>query len=46
MPGGRRAATPVTPLGPDAQFLCVDRGGEGNNLEEFFFDVPWQIRSA
>ena len=36
----------LTPLGPDAQFLCVDRGGDGNNLEEFFFDVPWQIRSV
>ena len=36
----------LTPLGPDAQFLCVDRGGDGNNLEEFFFDMPWQIRSV
>ena len=33
----------LTPLEADADFLCVDRGGEGNNLEEFFFDTPYII---
>lgn len=36
----------LTPIGPDADFLCVDRGGDGNNLEEHFFPEPWLIRSA
>jgi ureidoglycolate lyase len=33
----------LTPLGPEADFLCVDRAGEGINLEEHHFAVPWQI---
>jgi len=33
----------LTPLEAEADFLCVDRGGEGNNLEEFFFDVPFTV---
>jgi ureidoglycolate lyase len=33
----------LTPLGPEADFLCVDRAGEGNNLEEHHFAVPWQL---
>lgn len=33
----------LTPLEADAEFLCVDRGGEGNNLEEYHFPEPWQI---
>jgi ureidoglycolate lyase len=33
----------LTPIGPDADFLCVDRGGEGNNLEEHFFIEPWRV---
>ncbi len=36
----------LTPLEADADFLCVDRGGEGSNLEEHFFDVPWTIRAT
>jgi ureidoglycolate lyase len=36
----------LTPLGPEANFLCVDRGGEGNNLEEYFFAEPWTVTEA
>ena len=35
----------LTPIGPEADFLCVDRGGEGNNLEEHFFDNPWRVEA-
>jgi ureidoglycolate lyase len=30
----------LTPLHQVSDFLVVDRGGEGNNLEEHHFDVP------
>jgi ureidoglycolate lyase len=33
----------LTPVGGEQRFLIVDRGGDGNNLEEFFFDEPFQI---
>jgi ureidoglycolate lyase len=33
----------LTPLGEVTDFLIVDRGGEGNNLEEYFFDQPWIV---
>jgi ureidoglycolate lyase len=33
----------LTPIGPEADFLCVDRGGDGNNLEEYFFTQPWLV---
>jgi ureidoglycolate lyase len=36
----------LTPLEADADFLCVDRGGEGNNLEEFFFSNAWTIQAT
>lgn len=36
----------LTPIGPEAEFLCVDRGGEGNNLEEHFFAEPWLVESG
>ncbi len=37
----------LTPLGSDdADFLMIDRGGDGNNLEEYFFDEPWLIVSS
>jgi ureidoglycolate lyase len=36
----------LTPLVADAQFLVVDRGGEGNNLEEHHFPDPWTIRES
>lgn len=34
----------LTPIGAAQDFLVVDRGGDGNNLEEFFFDRPWEVR--
>lgn len=33
----------LTPLGEVTDFLIVDRGGEGNNLEEHHFDEPYLI---
>ncbi len=33
----------LTPLGDVTDFLIVDRGGEGANLEEFFFAQPWTV---
>ena len=33
----------LTPLNEPQDFLVVDRGGDGSNLEEFFFDEPWEI---
>jgi ureidoglycolate lyase len=36
----------LTPIGPDADFLCVDRGGEGNNLEEYTFPEAWRVEAA
>lgn len=33
----------LTPIGEAQDFLIVDRGGEGNNLEEFFFTEPYEI---
>ncbi len=34
----------LTPIGAPQDFVVVDRGGDGNNLEEFFFDRPWEVR--
>ena len=34
----------LTPLDHPADFLVVDRGGDGNNLEEHHFDVPHTVR--
>jgi ureidoglycolate lyase len=36
----------LTPLVADADFLCVDRGGEGNNLEEHVFATPWTVQAT
>jgi ureidoglycolate lyase len=36
----------LTPLGEVSDFLLIDRGGEGNNLEEYFFDEPWLVVEA
>ena len=36
----------LTPLEADADFLCVDRGGEGNNLEEHVFETPWTVQAT
>ena len=33
----------LTPLDREADFLVVDRGGEGNNLEEHHFPEPWTV---
>ena len=33
----------LTPIGEPQDFLIVDRGGAGNNLEEFFFPEPYEI---
>jgi ureidoglycolate lyase len=36
----------LTPLVESSDFLIVDRGGEGNNLEEHHFAEPWTVVSA
>jgi ureidoglycolate lyase len=36
----------LTPLGETSDFLIIDRGGEGNNLEEYFFDEPYLVVEA
>lgn len=33
----------LTPIGEPQDFLVVDRAGDGNNLEEFFFPEPYEI---
>ncbi|SEQ07005.1 ureidoglycolate lyase [Devosia sp. YR412] len=33
----------LTPLEVEADFIVVDRGGDGNNLEEHHFDAAWTI---
>jgi ureidoglycolate lyase len=33
----------LMPIGEPQDFLIVDRGGAGNNLEEFFFTEPYEI---
>ena len=34
----------LTPLERESDFLVVDRGGDGNNLQEHHFDVPHIVR--
>lgn len=34
----------LTPIHGVQDFLVVDRGGDGSNLEEFFYDEPWEVR--
>lgn len=34
----------LTPIGETQDFLIVDRGGEGNNLEEFHFSEAYEVR--
>jgi ureidoglycolate lyase len=36
----------LTALGEVSDFLVVDRGGEGNNLEEFAFDTPYTLANT
>lgn len=33
----------LTPIGAAQDFVVVDRGGDGNNLEEFHFPEPYEI---
>lgn len=33
----------LTVLERESDFLVVDRGGDGNNLEEHYFEIPWRI---
>jgi len=33
----------LTPLHKPGVFAVIDRIGEGNNLEEYYFDTPYQI---
>lgn len=33
----------LTPLEAESDFLLIDRGGDGDNLEEHFFDEPWTV---
>lgn len=33
----------LTPIGSPQDFLVVDRGGDGANLEEFHFETPYEI---
>lgn len=33
----------LTPIGEPQDFVVVDRGGDGVNLEEFFFPTPYEI---
>ncbi len=35
----------LTPLGTASDFLVIDRGGEGNNLEEFILAEPYLIEA-
>ncbi|MFD2238380.1 ureidoglycolate lyase [Aureimonas populi] len=37
---------PLVALGERSDFLVVDRGGEGVNLEEFVFDEPYSVESS
>ena len=37
---------PLLALEPDSDFLVVDRGGDGDNLEEYFFDKAFIIKST
>jgi ureidoglycolate lyase len=36
----------LTPLGETSDFLIIDRGGDGNNQEEYFFPEPYLVVSA
>ena len=33
----------LTPFGAPQNFIVIDRGGDGKNLEEFTFETPYQI---
>ncbi len=33
----------LTPIGEPQDFVVVDRGGDGSNLEEFYFPRPYEV---
>ena len=33
----------LTPIGETQDFIVIDRGGDGDNLEEFYYAEPWII---
>jgi len=33
----------LCPLERPSDYLVVDRGGDGNNLEEYIYDAPWLV---
>jgi ureidoglycolate lyase len=33
----------LTPIGQPQDFIIVDRGGDGSNVEEFYFSHPYEI---
>ena len=37
---------PLVALGETADFVVVDRGGPGDNLQEHVFDAPWTVLPA
>ena len=39
-----RRISVLTPIGTPQDFLVVDRGGDGVNLEVHVFPEPWEIR--
>ncbi|MEP3048828.1 MAG: ureidoglycolate lyase [Roseibium sp.] len=36
----------LAPIGKPGRFVVVDRIGDGNNLEEHWFDDPWIVAAA
>lgn len=36
----------LTPLERESEFLVVDRGGDGNNLEEYLYPTPFIVKHA
>ncbi|QDC02036.1 ureidoglycolate lyase [Mesorhizobium sp. 8] len=34
----------LTPVGAPQDFVVVDRGGDGSNVEEFYFSHPYEVR--
>jgi len=36
----------LTPLNGQSDFVVIDRGGDGNNLQEHFYSEPFLIRQV
>ncbi|MFC5385042.1 ureidoglycolate lyase [Aquamicrobium segne] len=34
----------LTPIGAKQDFIVIDRGGDGDNIEEFYFSQPYEVR--